>query len=196
MNLPNIIGVTGLKFNGKDTIADYLCERYGYTRVAFADPLKEICGTLFGFSREQLYGDLKEVADPEWFDVTPRKILQFVGTELFRENMSKLHLSFRDEFWLLCAKKKINDLLSKDPNVRVVVSDVRFPNECAMIAKLGGVVVRVTRPSINITTDLHSSEKCIPTLEVSSELFNTGTVPDLHKLVDKYIKQLSIAHGG
>lgn len=185
--LPKLIGVTGLKFNGKDTIAGHLCAKYGYTRIGLADPLKEICSTLFGFSQDQLYGDLKETPDPQWFNITPRKILQYIGTELFRERMGQLDNNFKDEFWLLCAKKKINDLLNKDPNARVVISDVRFENECEMIKKLGGLTLRVTRPGINTTADLHSSEKCIPTLEVSHEFFNLGTIEDLNYMVDDFI---------
>ena len=183
-----IIGVTGLKFNGKDTIANYFCNKYGFTRVAFADPLKTICGTLFGFNYEQLHGSLKETPDTEWFNLTPRKVLQYVGTDLFRTHMVNLHADFGDNFWLLCAEKIISDIKKKYPNACIVISDVRFPNECEMIKRLGGVVIRVNRPNINKTTDLHESEQAISKLRVDFEVINGGTVSDLHAGIENILK--------
>ncbi len=36
-----IIGLTGYAQSGKDTVANILVERYGFTRVAFADKIRE-----------------------------------------------------------------------------------------------------------------------------------------------------------
>ena len=33
----NIIGITGRKRHGKDTLGDYLVSNYGYTKIGFAD---------------------------------------------------------------------------------------------------------------------------------------------------------------
>lgn len=63
-SLPTIIGVAGRKYNGKDTVADYLVDKFGYTKIAFVGPLKEVCHVLFSFSHEQLHGSLKETIDP------------------------------------------------------------------------------------------------------------------------------------
>ena len=40
---PALILLSGKKFTGKDTVADYLINYNGYTRVAFADQLKWMC---------------------------------------------------------------------------------------------------------------------------------------------------------
>ena len=37
--LPKIIGISGRKYHGKDTIGDYLVNKYGYKKIAFADPI-------------------------------------------------------------------------------------------------------------------------------------------------------------
>ncbi len=40
----NLIGLTGPAGSGKDTVADFLVARHGYTKLAFADKLRaEIC---------------------------------------------------------------------------------------------------------------------------------------------------------
>ena len=35
-----ILGLTGPPGSGKDTLADYLVEKYNFKRVAFADPIR------------------------------------------------------------------------------------------------------------------------------------------------------------
>jgi len=58
-----IIGFAGKKRSGKDTIANYLVNKYNFRRYAFGGPVKEVCRILFGFDDEQLYGDRKEELD-------------------------------------------------------------------------------------------------------------------------------------
>lgn len=65
-----LIGLTGHKSVGKDTVADYLCARYGFTRLSCAKPLKDALATIFGFTDAQLNGALKETKDPYW-QMTP-----------------------------------------------------------------------------------------------------------------------------
>jgi dephospho-CoA kinase len=37
-----IIGLSGYAQSGKDTVAKVLVEKYGYRRVAFADPIRDL----------------------------------------------------------------------------------------------------------------------------------------------------------
>ena len=43
-----IIGITGKKRSGKDTISEYFEKKYKFTRNAFADPIKGVCREMFG----------------------------------------------------------------------------------------------------------------------------------------------------
>lgn len=187
MNKYRIIGITGRKFNGKDTIANYLRDAYDYKQIAFAGPLKEICGKLFGFTNEQLHGDLKETPDPTWFDLTPRQVLQFVGTNMFRDHMSELHDNFGNDFWLLCARNTMEKIFKEDETAKFVISDVRFPNEVEMIKQMGGIVLRVSRPSLlsNKNNDTHISELLIDELDANCDVINDGTREQLYKKIDK-----------
>jgi len=50
-NMPPIrLAVSGKMRSGKDTLAEYLAESYGFVRFAFADRLKEVAVELFGMS--------------------------------------------------------------------------------------------------------------------------------------------------
>lgn len=174
-----IIGVLGHKRNGKDTIADYLVENYEFKKICFADALKNMSRQLFGLTDEQLYGDKKEVEDEYW-QTTPRKILQFVGTELFRKQFAKLCPHVKEGIWVEIAKKKI--LNTKE---NVVISDVRFQNEVDMIHSLNGIVIKVVRPSIS-NIDYHESELGIDKIkDFDLEMLNDNTLDSLYTKLDR-----------
>lgn len=187
MLLPQVLGMTGRKFNGKDTLGNYFVEKYGYKRVAFADALKDGCKEIFGFTNDQLYGDKKETIDEYW-GVTPRTVMQYVGTDLFRDQLDVIMPNVGKNIWLRVLEKKILDEWKVNPSTRFVITDVRFSNECQMVKDLGGIVIRVKRNSVNSSTDYHSSEIEIEKLDVSVELPNDGTKEELFNLATEFLK--------
>jgi len=140
-----IIGLSGFIGSGKDTVASYLHDKHDYWKLAFADSLKDITASLFGWDRDVVEGStresraLREVVDAGWTERlgkvwSPRIALQYIGTEMFRE---KLH----PDFWLLVLERKIVSSRMKN----IVISDVRFENEMEMIRKHGGQIWRIQR---------------------------------------------------
>ena len=158
--LPNaIVGIVGKKFSGKDTIASHLIEEYGFVRYAFADPIKKACQVIFGFTDEQCWGDKKEIVDAYW-GITPRKVFQIFGTELFQYELPKHAPELADigrGFWVYCFARWYEQQIAKDPSFKVVITDVRFPFAADMITRLGGSIVKIKRPS-QTDNDMHASE--------------------------------------
>ena len=192
-----IIGISGFQSSGKDTIADYLIKKHGFVKLSFASALKDIVAIIFGWSRERLEGlkvedrQWREEIDPKWAKLlnipclTPRYVLQYLGTEVFRNH-------FHKDIWT----KIVENQLSFYENV--VVSDCRFANEIEMIKQNGGKIIQVHRDDHVLDIGAkHLSE--LPT-EVSgakhpSELEwiqchydrvikNNGTIEDLHTKVN------------
>jgi hypothetical protein len=140
-----IIGIAGFQGSGKDTIADYLCNIYGFKRDSFAATLKDAVAAVFGWDRELLEGRTtesrhwRETVDPWWStrldmpNLTPRLVLQRWGTEVARK-------SWHDDTWIASLENK----LVKSHN-DIVITDVRFPNEIAAVRNAGGIVIRVRR---------------------------------------------------
>ena len=139
-----IIGLCGFINCGKGTVADMLVSK-GFVKESFANPLKDTVSSVFGWPRELLEGDtvesreFREKKDEWWsevfgYDVTPRLMLQKVGTEVMRENL-------QSEIWLLSFLKRT----SNNPDKNYVVADVRFPNEIERIRNTGGKIVEVRR---------------------------------------------------
>ena len=150
-----IIGLSGKKGSGKDTCADYLVEKYHFIKISFADTLKDVCQLIFQLSPDQLYGDKKELVDERW-GVSPRLIMQFVGTGLFRNQMSQLIPGIGKEFWIKVLQEKIKKLLIGNPYANIIIPDCRFINEITFVKNMGGTVFRVNRESNS--NDSHESE--------------------------------------
>ena len=131
-----IIGTIGFIGSGKGTVADILVEKRGFTKLAFADSVKDATAAIFGWPRALLEGDtdesrrFREEVDPWWSEktgkyITPRYMLQLMGTEAGRD-------VFHKDLWILSLEKKLG--MYKD----VVIADVRFPNEMKFIQDKGG----------------------------------------------------------
>jgi hypothetical protein len=190
INLPQIIGITGRKFNGKDTLAEYLVKNHKYEQLAFAKPIKDISKILFGFNEQQLYGSLKETIDDRW-NVTPRTVMQYIGTEMFRKMMGNVVPELGEDFWVKCLMEQIKSKLKENPNVKLVISDVRFANEIDAIKTFNDhLLLRVSRPSINNNVDVHESESFIEKLTVDHEILNDSTIDSLYDKFDKLINIL------
>ena len=152
------IGFTGKAGAGKDTAGAFLTS-LGYKRLAFADPLKEICRDLFELSEEQLRGSLKTsgITGSDFIKdgVTPRKILQFFGTDIVRNQFGEI-LKDPGNFWI----RQISKRIIQEPETPFIFTDVRFENEAKFIHDLGGIIIKIRRPSVE-KEDSHETEKGI-----------------------------------
>lgn len=175
-----VVGLRGKKGAGKSTVASVLVHEMGFREVSFADALKDMCRFVFLLTGAQVYDpDEKECADERWFHTTPREIMQVVGTDLFREALPRLAPGVsvgEGGVWV----KNTTMRIRQEP--RVVISDVRFPNEQEFIHARRGTVVEVVRDTprdARFTT--HVSETALDEISPDAFLFNHSTVEDLRK---------------
>lgn len=168
-----LIGIAGRARSGKDTIAEHLYETYDYARVSFADALKDGARKIFSLSEEQLYGDLKEVVDDYW-QMTPREILQRMGTEAMRGE-------FGPDIWIRAAMRHIQAELAQCQGV--VIPDVRFDNEAEAIVARGGEIWYVNRPGAQVVR-AHASEAGIHGEYISHWIHNDGNIMQLYDQID------------
>ncbi len=139
-----IVGIIGPKQSGKSTLTKYLVEHYGFTRTAFADPLKQALITAFGLTREQVYGNEKEIPTDKLCGRTPRHAMITMGTEWGRDMI-------HPDIWLTAWKNTL-------PPGNLVIEDVRFPNEHHEVTNvLGGSIISVQRPGCEYDSS-HESE--------------------------------------
>ena len=140
-----IIGITGLISSGKGTVADILVNEHNFTKLSFADKLKDGVATIFGWDRAMLEGDTtesrnwRETVDEFWTnetgrEITPRLVLQEFGTDCMRNG-------FYDGIWVSLVKQEIIN----NPQNNYIIPDVRFPNEIQIIKSLDGEIWNVRR---------------------------------------------------
>ena len=133
--IPKIILLSGAKRSGKDTFANYLEEHYGYKHIKITTKLKNCIKMLFDLEDEDLE-DNKELVNPEW-KVTPRRIMQFMGTEMFQNKIQELIPNIGKTFWIKSLLN--NELITKlmtNKEYKIVISDLRFIHELEEIKKL------------------------------------------------------------
>ena len=198
-----IIGFVGTIGSGKGTAGEILAQR-GFFTESFAAPLKDITANLFGWPRHLLEGDtqesreFREKKDVWWSerldkDITPRYILQTIGTECMRD-------CIHTDFWVACLEKKIK--LNRD----YVITDVRFPNEIDSIHKMGGKIVEIQRGVVpewyvhaamynngdsGVKPNVHYSEWAWMGYKTDYTINNNGTKENLEEEIELMLECLT-----
>ena len=125
----------------------------------------------------------KEVLDDFW-KTSPRTVLQYLGTELFREQMDKIIPHIGKNIWIEVVKRKLLDSWKKNPDMKFVITDVRFQNELDFIKEMGGITIKVVRDSANNNDDCHPSEMELDNLVTDHNISNNGTLDELFSCVN------------
>lgn len=144
----NLIGLCGLAKSGKSTIADYLVKEFGYKRIKFADPLKDMLRAL-GLSYQEIEGDRKEDSCKLLGGKSPRFGMQSLGTEWGRNLISP-------DIWVDIWEHRVME--ARKTKTPVVVDDCRFQNELDVLKRLGGLSITIIREGNEPVND-HISEK-------------------------------------
>lgn len=207
MSKPNpiIVALTGPAGAGKDTVADYLAEHQGYTKLAFADALRDEIGRAFDISVKLLTQRetkehpmsalaLRRCMDNEfvnriWVHLdkldlsaprSPRQIMQWWGTEYRRAQDQHYWV---DAFMTRLIKEH------QQGSYRFVVTDVRRSNEAELLRELGGSLWQITRPGHEPQPGAHSSETTGAEFTPDHQLVNNHSITHLrmqaHALLSK-----------
>lgn len=205
---PYIIALTGPAGAGKDTVADYLVEHHGYTKLAFADALREEVGRAFDISvktltqRETKEHPMSALAlhrcmNPEFVQRMQQQLLLagglggIVGERINlrapnspRQIMQWWGTEYRraqnPHYWLDAFTTRL---------VRAqvlghhwfVVTDVRNSNEAALLRELGASLWQITRPGYEPQPGAHSSETTGAEFAPDHQLVNSHSITHLHK---------------
>ena len=204
-----LLGMAGAAGSGKDAVADYLVQRYGFVKFSFSDALYREVAAAFGLPDESLLRDreTKEVPSEllaakrcsdlafaamliDWDTDgsasqpnSPRQILQWWGTE-YRRAQDPDYWIAQAEQWLV----RVHEI-TRYPEHRpqlFVNTSVRFPNEHAWIKELEGNIWHLRRDAAALVAG-HVSEIPLPVLEGEREIFNNHTLDYLHMGVDQLL---------
>lgn len=193
-----IILLCGLAGAGKDTTADTLVEDYGYHKLSFAEPIRQMLRVGLGIEQGWFEWPLKEKPHPV-YHVSTRRMMQTLGTEWGRGYIGKA-------VWTQNLCRLIDRRISETPmGGNYVISDMRFLSELGHLeryaAQVGAVIriVAIERPAPKQTgfaswlqslrclsrTTTHKSERDYAKLRALADaiLFNTGSIKQLQDSV-------------
>lgn len=188
---PALIGLTGRAGAGKSAAGDYLFARYGFECVAFADAIKDVLAQLLqdrGADYAHLHEPgLKQLPIAEMGGLTARHMMQTLGD---------WGRALAPGFWVAQLAHRIGLQHGGAPvHDRIVVTDVRYPDEATWIAAHGGVVLRLQRDGCSLAAEqaAHSSEAHVQQLHAHVDLLNNGpTLYGLHALLDGAMADLGL----
>jgi dephospho-CoA kinase len=178
------IALTGKLRSGKDTAANHLYIKYGFSTVAFGDALKKNAHATFPWVSE--------------FS-KPRALYQQYG-QLMRQ--------IEPDVWIKHAEQAVKGAIDfragiGDEKIGVVLTDVRQQNEVNWCRANGFTIIRVTAPDEDrlfraklagddfTEADLeHETESHIDGFAVDFEIHNDGSVDDLKRKVDEIMEAI------
>jgi hypothetical protein len=151
-----LVGIFGFKRSGKDSLADQLVNNFGYTKLHFANPLRQIMQAfdpIIDTERDggpiRLNEKLEEFGWEAVKTTYPevRRIMQKLGTEGCREILGPYT-------WIAAMDRAMQAV-----DGPVVIADGRFLNESEFVRDWGGIVVRMNRRwGVPQEEDPHPSE--------------------------------------
>lgn len=201
MTSKTVVGLGGLLRSGKDTVADYLVEKHGYTKLFMSEPLLEMALVIDPYIpvrdfESSKYG--RSLPAPRWVRMSDhykelgndytalkenpevRRFLQVLGTEVGRNMIDP-------DLWVKLAEKKIQNVLNEGG--KVVITGIRFPNELNFVQDFDGENVWVERPSVRQKSEhsAHASEVTLDKNFFDRIVINDGTLDDLYSVVDGWM---------
>ena len=187
-----IILLCGYKGCGKDTMASYIENTYGFCHMKISKPLKQALKVLFEFSDEQIEGNLKDIIDDRW-GITPRMAMIYIGTNVFQHSIQEFLPNTSRNFWV---KRLVDEI--KNHNVKsqnIVISDLRFIHEYEYIKDSFPddpiYILKIVRPDLKLydSNDIDNSESEHLKLRFSFILTNE-TKDNFYKMFDDIYNEI------
>ncbi len=171
-----LISTTGTATSGKDEFCNALVRNHSFVKIGWGDPLCQMALALnpllytgrLRWQRLALivkkrgWTKAKEIA-------SVRRYLQWLGTDVVREILG-------EDVWVNASVPKIQQLMRDKKHV--AITNTRFENEATAIEKLGGTLIKITRPGVGPVND-HVSDQGLAFSYAALEVVNNGSLEDL-----------------
>lgn len=196
------IAIVGEFASGKTTLADYLVENHGYTRVSFAKRLKEVCAAVYN-GGQPIEKNASYVVSRESTNdtiISGRQVLQEFG-----QSVKALDRDFWIR-WLLADLEKEARTGSVRPG-SYVTDDCRFDYEADILRQHGFLIVKVSTP-LHVRQQRyeaiygrppteeemnHPSETSVRDIEADVEVRGCDPVELLGEYVLHYAREVQVA---
>ncbi len=175
-----ILLLNGCPSSGKDTIANYIVEKYGYKTLAFKDQAFKDVYTHFGLTEKEymdMYNDRSKKDSPvdKLGNRSPRKAMQYVVEEINKPKYGKDYLA-----------KHTLEIVLKDVYNNYVISDLGLEEEelavHLLLEKEKYQIIYISRDGFDFTNDTRSKRN-----KIDYHIDNNESLEELFKKVDALI---------
>ncbi|MGG3989803.1 AAA family ATPase [Bacillus smithii] len=182
------IAICGNFRAGKDTVADYLVEKYFFKKFAFADDLKD--------TLHRLFPDIPRIPKPRH------------PYQVFGEGVCDLDIPGAKTVWIDACLRSIDNYIKQCADLHkecknIVITDLRKPLEYKRLRKENYIIIRViASEDIRLQRakkagdkfskdDLsHNTESYVDQFDVDYEIRNNGTLEELKRKVDEVMMKI------
>jgi hypothetical protein len=203
-----VLAISGWKGSGKDTIAAYLIEKYGFVRTAFADPLKDMTAAEYGVERSWMDDPKYKEAPLLHLPVNPQDGFSRMLTDFMVKEFKSPSLEEKQVYWTpraLCilkgstnrsvdssfwVKRAISVIKSGEKSLNVI-TDLRYNSEAKQLKEAFGsdvVFLRIKRFDKSPSSD--PSERDLDNFEFDLYVDNTGSLDKAYGQVDGIVSGL------
>lgn len=205
----NLIGISGKMGSGKDTAAllikrvlsnheltdntiahlvqnpsPTLKDDSGWQIKKFSTKLKEVVSVLTGAPVEKLDDqNFKKHMISETWDMTFRELMQKIGTEAMRDNVSQ-------DVWVNSLFDGYDEFRSFGPYRKWIITDVRFKNEAAAIKARGGIILRIEND--RVIKSNHTSETELDVYPFDYIIDNNKTLEEFAIEIRKFLEHFKL----
>lgn len=184
-----LIGIGGRLAAGKDVVANFYRGQLGFTVIGFSDILHSMLMKLDPIvmtdaTHKELLtytqvvkarGFVKAKEIPE-----VRRLQQVFGTEIGRQMI-------HEDIWVDLTAERITKL--QDAGKKVVLTGVRYPNEVAMVRRLGGETLWIDRPDFGQPSD-HATENSVNQDDFDHLIVNDKGIAELENKAGELYMEL------
>lgn len=182
--LQRVYGFGGYKESGKDAAVDELEADFGFARTGMSVPIDQDARILNPVITHAPDG--RPIHYIEFNDVVcggdytlAKQNSEFRG---FLKRLGADYARTLDvDFWVKRVRATMEESLSR--GVPIALTGTRFPNELDLIRDLGGLLVWVSRPGVEDSSDTHSTESSVGPDDFDTVIVNDGTLEDLYAKV-------------
>ena len=194
----------------------------GFKIKKYADKLKDFVCMLIGCTREQLedqkfkntqlgeewwyfqgrngslmsYNKDSKRSDEDLIKLTPRLLLQIIGTECIRDKVhpnawvNALFADYKYEIHRSEVPTRAAGFIDQHVYPNWIITDMRFPNELEAVKSRGGITIRVNRPGLIESN--HLSETSLDSATFDFIISNDKDIEHLINEVRKILEKLNI----
>ena len=148
-------------------------------------------------------------SDEDLIKLTPRLLLQIIGTECIRDKVhpnawvNALFADYKYEIHRSEVPTRAAGFIDQHVYPNWIITDMRFPNELEAIKSRGGITIRVNRPYTTVVggngipatfsqNQFHPSETSLDNAEFDYTIENNSSIEDLIHTVSLILKREKI----